>query len=325
MTKRLEDLTGGRSKWQSSIDLACRMLVAILARFPIRLRYVLAYAAVLLNAIGHRRFGASSRDGLKRYQAATGQKVPPGCHRAVRRNSLAGQALGITLLTVTRFSQLRGLVSMTPESDAACRESSSGVVVVCSHLGSHHGLPGMLALFSSKLGLVAQGPDYASRVFRYGNRVLRETTLVGVPDHTALVRVLMLLRAKTVMALHVDGFNSATSSHEPVVRFLGIDVVPPMGIERLTSRPGIATAEADIRRVGNSPLTDHFKFRYQLLQPPFDVVRLLRRLEEEIQRCPDEWLFWHRYGCLGEIAQTDLWPRRSALVRDQRQSGRSSA
>lgn len=153
--------------------------------------------------------------------------------------------------------------------------------------------------FSSKLGLVAQGPDYASRVFRYGNRVLRETTLVGVPDHTALVRVLMLLRAKTVMALHVDGFNSATSSHEPVVRFLGIDVVPPMGIERLTSRPGIATAGADIRRVGNSPLTDHFKFRYQLLQPPFDVVRLLRRLEEQIHRCPDEWLFWHRYGCFG--------------------------
>lgn len=279
--------TPSQSVKNALVYVAIRLALAVADILPARL---LTSATRALGRIAGACLWRHRQRATSRLGVALGNERAR--HVSKQVFACAGESLGIALLLRRKNVHALDLVRIGPRArevlEAAVAERR-GVVFVSAHLGPFELIAAAVAELGHRAAIVVResyDPRLDAIVDRH--RLSRGVEVIHRGAPAAAIRILRALRAGRSV-----GFLPDIGGRVPSVpaRFLGRDVLLPIGAQRIAARTGAAVVVGTLKRVEGLPA-------WELDIEPIEsgseselTLRITRRLEQVICDRPEYWLW----------------------------------
>lgn len=221
------------------------------------------------------------------------------------------------LIEIAKFDDIRPRIDdyvevIRPEVAEVLRHSKSGAIVVTGHYDNWELLAAYFALKGIDIAAVARRV-YVEKLhqimvdFRSSNGI---ETIVRDETSRSARQMLSVLKRGGVLAMVVDQDTHAQSLSVP---FFGRNARTPLAPVALAIKRRLPLIQAYIERLpdGRHRITLEPPCEFEQTGDPLGdyragLIQLNRRLEEQIRRRPEQWMWWHKRWDRAPIPQLDL-------------------
>lgn len=169
-----------------------------------------------------------------------------------------------------------------------------GVMLVTGHCGNWEWLAGAVGLSGFRMSALARELDASGiNSFIVESRQRRGIPSIGIGTASSAREILQTLRSGMILGVLLDQNIRAESVSVP---FFGQPAPTPIGIAKIAIRSGALIVPGFIERRGTK---QHIRFETPIRPGPGDdpialTATLTERIEAQIRRMPDQWVWVHQ-------------------------------